>query len=121
MKKTIVLLLAGLLVAAHVGVSVASLDGNERKGRYLFQQNCRPCHMENPEREPAGDVLEPAAKRQAEWGEVFENKEALPCYEHWDLSEQDVIDIHTYLHGGAADSPTPETCSLGSRDFAVKE
>ncbi|MGM0425371.1 MAG: cytochrome c [Thermodesulfobacteriota bacterium] len=109
MNKKLVLFL-GLFVflVAHVGVSLAELDGNHRKGRYLFRQNCfTQCHSD---REDA-DYLGPDAKTQAEWEEVFANPQDLPCHEEWsDLSEQDLLDIHTYMHKGAKDSPTPTSC-----------
>ncbi|WP_028574661.1 cytochrome c [Desulfonatronovibrio hydrogenovorans] len=111
MKKMVIMSMAAIIFATQVGIALAMLDGNPRKGRFLFRQECRPCHMENPIGAVPAHYLGPDAKRQAEWLEVFENKENLPCYEHWkDMPEADLTDILTYLHGGAADSPTPERC-----------
>ncbi len=110
MRKLIILAMAAAIFATQVGIGLAMLDGNPRQGRFLFRQECRPCHMENPQQEPAGEYLGPDAKRQAEWNEVFEDVQALPCYEHWEIDEDMLIHVHTYLHQGAADSPTPETC-----------
>lgn len=116
MKKVAVFMIGTLLVVFYFGSSLAMLDGNEQKGRHLFVQECRPCHMVNPIGPEPAHYLGPDAKKQAEWVEVFENRRELPCWQYWqDLSEQDLQDILTYLHCGAADSPTPEKC--GKRSF----
>lgn len=117
MKKIIIASIAAMIMAGQIGLALASLDGNPRKGKYLFRQNCRPCHVENSTKaEEAGyasnpGYLGPDSKRQAEWLETFENKEDVPCYNDWkDLSESDLNDILTYMHDGAKDSPTPQKC-----------
>ncbi|MFW5731096.1 MAG: c-type cytochrome [Desulfonatronovibrionaceae bacterium] len=117
MKKIIIASIAAMLMAGQIGLALASLDGNPRKGKYLFRKTCRPCHMENSEKAvEAGyaanpGYLGPDSKRQAQWLETFEGKEELPCFSHWqDLSESDMNDILIYLHDGAKDSPTPQKC-----------
>lgn len=111
MKKMIIMSVAAIIFATQIGIALAALDGNPRKGRFLFRQNCRPCHMENPIGPEPAHYLGPDAKRQAEWIEVFESKAELPCYDHWkDLPEADLNDILIYLHDGAKDSPTPQKC-----------
>ncbi len=111
MKKMIIMSMAAVIFASQIGMALAMFDGNPRKGRFLFRQECRPCHMINPIGPEPAHYLGPDAKRQAEWAEVFEGRQELPCFEHWkDVSAGDLNDIFTYLHGGAADSPTPEKC-----------
>lgn len=114
MKKMIIMSVTAIIIATQIGIALAMLDGNPRKGRFLYRQECRPCHMDNPiheMKEYHAEYMGPDSKRQAEWLEVLENKEQLPCFEHWkDVSQADLNDIFTYLHGGAADSPTPERC-----------
>ncbi|RQD78627.1 cytochrome c [Desulfonatronospira sp. MSAO_Bac3] len=111
MRKLIILAMAGAIFATQVGIGLAMFDGNPRQGRFLFREQCRPCHMEDATKEgAAGEYLGPDAKRQAEWEEVFGDIEALPCYDEWDLSEDELNHIGTYLHQGAADSPSPERC-----------
>lgn len=107
-KKLVLLLSLFVFLVAHVGISLAQLDGNHRKGRYLFRQNCfTQCHSDRE----AAHYLGPDAKTQAEWQEVFTNVQDIPCYAEWsELSEQDLVDIHTYMHQGAKDSPTPTSC-----------
>jgi mono/diheme cytochrome c family protein len=110
-KQTIIGIAAVLILASYVGISVASEAGNARKGRFLFRQNCRPCHMENPVGAKPSHYLGPDAKTQAEWRTVFENYATLPCQDEWaKLSDQDRLDIFQYVHDGAKDSPTPAKC-----------
>ncbi|WP_045211455.1 c-type cytochrome [Desulfonatronovibrio magnus] len=114
MRKMVALSIVAIMFATQIGIALAAMDGNPRKGRFLFRQECRPCHMENPiheQQEYHAHYLGPDAKRQAEWMEVLENIDELPCFEHWkEISDSDINDIFTYLYNGAADSPTPERC-----------
>ncbi len=110
-KQTIIGIAAALILASYVGISVASEAGNARKGRFLFRQNCRPCHMENPVGAKPSHYLGPDSKTQADWKDVFETYTELPCQDEWaKLSDQDRLDIFQYLHDGAKDSPTPAKC-----------
>lgn len=111
MKKMIIMSMAAVIFASQIGLALAMFDGNSRKGRFLFRQECRPCHMENPIGPVPAHYLGPDAKRQAEWAQVFEGRTELPCYEHWQgVTAEDLNDIFTYLYDGAADSPTPQKC-----------
>ncbi|GAB6060620.1 c-type cytochrome [Desulfonatronum parangueonense] len=110
-RQTLMGIATAVILASYVGISVASEFGNARKGRFLYRQNCRPCHMENPVGEIPAQYLGPDSKTQAEWKQVFENYTELPCAGHWgDLSDQDRMDILQYVHDGAQDSPTPAKC-----------
>lgn len=111
-KQTLMGIAVAFVLASYVGISVASEFGNARKGRFLYRQECRSCHMENPVGAVPGGILGPDAKTQAEWKNVFEAWQDLPCVEHWGakLSDQDRLDILQFLHDGAKDSPTPAKC-----------
>lgn len=118
MKKMISTMVAVIILFTQLGIALATLEGNPQKGRFLFLQNCRPCHMENPVGPEPAHYLGPDAKRQAEWLEVFENMQELPCYDYWkDLSETDHYDLLTYLYCGASDSLTPEKCGKKSYPY----
>jgi mono/diheme cytochrome c family protein len=111
-KQTLVGIGVAVILASYIGISVAAEAGNARKGRFLFRQECRPCHMENPVGAVPAEYLGPDSKTQAEWKEVFEAWQDLPCVEHWGekLEDQDRLDIYQYLYDGAQDSPTPAKC-----------
>ena len=111
-KQTLMGIGVVVILASYIGISVAAEMGNARKGRFLFRQECRPCHMENPVGAVPSHYLGPDAKTQAEWKAVFDAYSEMPCVEHWGekLSGQDRLDIFQYLYNGALDSPTPERC-----------
>ncbi len=116
MKIIVVATIAVIMVAIHLSSVMAMLDGYPQKGRHLFMQECRPCHMDNPIGPEPAHYLGPDAKKQAEWIEVFENRQNLPCIDYWkNLSEEDMHDLLTYLYCGASDSLTPERC--GKKSF----
>jgi hypothetical protein len=63
--------------------------------------------------ETAKPALNPDAKTQAEWTELFEQKNfaEFGCEEEFQaLPQEDLVDIYTYLHAHASDSPTPLKC-----------
>lgn len=98
-------LLAGLAWAADLSQVRINFEGNERKGQYLYQKNCREsCHDGSGAME-----LSPMERTYAEWEGFAKNLDKLPCAEHFrdKVSEEDLIDIFSYLHGGAKDSPNP--------------
>lgn len=111
-KQTLMGIAVVVMIVSYIGIAVAMDAGNARKGRFLFRQECRPCHMENPVGAVPAEYLGPDSKTQADWKDVFEAWDNMPCVEHWGekLSEQDRKDIHQYMHNGAMDSPTPEKC-----------
>jgi len=58
-------------------------------------------------------VQDPSSKTQAEWTRVFTEKDFADflCKEDWDnLTDEQLLDIYTYLWSFAADSPTPAQC-----------
>ncbi|MBW1649972.1 MAG: cytochrome c [Deltaproteobacteria bacterium] len=112
MKKTVILLLSIVIGLCVIGVSFAvESDGNERKGKYVYRQECRQCHKADSE--AGAPNLSPDSKTMAQWESAFEkeNYSELECAKEWDKrSEEELNDIFTYLHKYAADSPTPAKC-----------
>lgn len=97
--------LVGACIAVELEGFTPGLDGNDRKGQYLYRKNCREsCHAGENAKE-----MSPMDKTMEEWKGLSEKLSALPCTKDWnpDMTEQDLNDIFTYLHGGAKDSPTP--------------
>jgi hypothetical protein len=57
--------------------------------------------------------LSPISKTQAEWEKIFSNEayKELACKVDWDKqSDQDMLDIYTYMYKHAFDSPSPLKC-----------
>ena len=108
MLKRITCVLAALfLTLAVAGMAMAEGKGNARKGKYLFRKNCRSCHCEDG----SAKELSPISKTQAQWEEVFQSIDTLPCSSEWQkLSEKDRSDMHAQLWGHAYDSPSPAKC-----------
>jgi len=105
MKRSTSLFAALVLILATVALAFAA-DGNARKGKYLYRQNCRTCHG------ASSSDLSPSSKTQAEWKKVFAKPEALKCAKEWKgLSAADKADIFAYLHDYAKDSPSPAKCN----------
>ena len=111
-KKIIISLLTAVFLFTSVGMVLAGDKGNKRKGKYTYRKIYQACN-ERGEIESAKPAINPDSKTQAQWTRVFEKKdfEDFGCKEEWDkLSDQDLLDVFTYLHSGAADSPTPAKC-----------
>jgi hypothetical protein len=111
-RKLFTIFLTVLLSISFVGVSLAMEKGNKRKGKYTYRKIYKAC---NARGEVSGTkpTVNPDAHTQGEWTTIFEAKnfEEFGCKQEWDaLSEKDIIDIYTYLHSGASDSPTPAKC-----------
>ncbi len=106
-KKLGITAIIAAFMFVTIGVSMAEEKGNARKGKYLFRKTCRSCHMEGS----SAVELSPVSKTQADWQTVFDNAEELKCKDEWaKLSEKDTLDIYSYLHGHAFDSPSPAKC-----------
>jgi len=105
-----ILLAATIFVVAVCFVAAAmAAEGNVRKGRMLFSQNCRSCHSGSG----AGGELGPVSRSQAEWEAAFEKEKytCYPCADKWEkLSPQDIIDILSYFKDGALDGVLPIGC-----------
>lgn len=82
-----------------------AIEGNTRKGKFLYRKNCRTCHGSS-----ASD-LSPLSKTQAEWKALATAHATIPCAENWQkMTEEDRNDIFSYLYSFAKDSPTPAKC-----------
>ncbi len=109
MKKAILALLTLACIFTFAGVSAAGEKGNGRKGKYLFRKNCRTCHMDGG----SAVGLSPVSKTQAQWIDAFkpENAAKLACADEFGKrKEKDLLDIFTYMHDHAFDSPSPAKC-----------
>lgn len=98
-------LVAGLAWAVDLAQVKVNYEGNERKGQYLYQKNCREaCHDGS-----GANELSPMDKTYAEWKAAVASLSTLPCADKFraKVSEADVNDIFSYLHNGAKDSPNP--------------
>ncbi len=106
-KRVCTVLLALIVVAGSLGLSLAAEGGNARKGKYLFRKNCRSCHIEGG---PAKE-LSPIDFTQAQWKKFFADPSGLKCKDEWaKQSPADLGDIFTYMHDHAKDSPSPAKC-----------
>jgi len=54
MKKTVVLLLAGMSLSLLITAGWAKEDGKKDSGETLFMENCSPCHPDG------GNIINPA-------------------------------------------------------------
>ncbi len=111
-KRIIITFLAIFFIFSFVSVGMAGDKGNKRKGKHLYRKVYKSCYDRGAvsSKKP---LINPDSKTQAQWNTVFENKdfEQFGCKEEWDqLSEKDLLDIFTYLHSGAYDSPSPAKC-----------
>jgi len=106
------LLLMIIIGICFMGVSFAvEGGGNDKKGKYVYRQNCRQCHKTDSE--VGAPNLSPDSKTRAQWERGFqkENYSELECAEEWGKrTDEEINDIFTYLHKYAADSPTPAKC-----------
>jgi hypothetical protein len=112
LKKVFVVAVSLLVAVSFVAPALAMDQGNKRKGKYTYRKVYKACHDRGAVAS-AKPVLNPDAKTQAEWTEIFDNKKftEFGCEEEFKaLSQDDLADIYTYLYEHAADSPTPLKC-----------
>lgn len=112
MKKALIIVLALAVSMVFIGASFASETGNKRKGKYAYRKVYKAC-FERGEVEVQKPKLNPDAHTQAEWTAIFEGKsfDEFGCKEEWGgLNDTQLLDIYTYLHDHASDSPTPAKC-----------
>jgi len=101
-----------LTAMSFVAPATAMETGNKRKGKYTYRKVFKACHARGAVA-TAKPVLNPDAKTQAEWTEMFESRDftEFGCEQEFEaLAQDDLVDIYTYLHAHAADSPTPLKC-----------
>ena len=112
MKRTLMLFLAIIISVSFVATGSAIEQGNKRKGKYIYRKVYKACN-ERGEVESPKPPLNPDAKTQAQWTQLFEQGQydEFGCEQEWgQLSEEDLSNIYTYLHAHASDSPTPLKC-----------
>ena len=111
-KKLIIAAMAITFVFGSIGMTLAGDKGNKRKGKYTYRKVYKACN-ERGTIDYTKPHLSPDSKSQAEWTSVFKEKDfnQFKCKEEWEnLSEKDLLDIYSYLHAHASDSPTPAKC-----------
>ena len=111
-KKVILTLMTFVFIFTTAGVCIAADKGNKRKGKYTYRKVYKACHQRG-ELDSVTPPLSPNNKTQAEWQSIFDNKgfEVFGCKDEWDkLSEKDLLDIYSYMHAHASDSPNPVSC-----------
>lgn len=111
-RKTFVLLLTVLLTAAWAGSALSMELGNKRKGKYTYRKVYQAC-FERGEVETKTPFLSPADKTMAEWEAIYTGKDysMFKCADEWQaLSDEDRLDIFSYLYSFGSDSPTPAKC-----------
>lgn len=112
MKRMLMLVLAAMISVSFVGTALAIEKGNKRKGKYIYRKVYKACN-ERGEVDSAKPPLNPDAKTQDQWTQVFEagKFDEFGCKPEWEnLSDEDKSNIYTYLHAHASDSPTPLKC-----------
>ena len=111
-KKIVLTLLVVCFIFTSTIISFATEKGNERKGKYTYRKVYKVCYARGAV-DSKKPVLSPDSKTQGQWKRVFAKKkfEIFGCKEEWDkLSEKELLNIYTYLHAHAVDSPTPAKC-----------
>ena len=104
MRRFALLMVLALMVVFTAGAAEA-VEGNARKGKFLFRKNCRTCHG------VTASNLSPNSLTQAEWKKFYENQASIPCAKDWPaISDEEKKDIFSYAYGFAKDSPTPAKC-----------
>lgn len=111
-KKTFALLLTVLLISAWAGPALSMELGNKRKGKYTYRKVYQSC-FERGAVESKTPFLSPADKTMAEWESIYASKDyaIFKCADEWQaLSDEDKLDIFSYLYAFGSDSPTPAKC-----------
>ena len=112
MKTAISILMAAAFLFAAQSTAFAAEKGNKRRGKHLYRKVYKTCY-ERGAIDSKKPLMNPDAKTQDQWTRVFEKEKfkAFGCPEEWSsLSEKDLLDIYSYLHAYAADSPSPAKC-----------
>lgn len=108
--KWVALVVVGLLVTAF---AVAAPRVNPRKGKVFYKKYCRVCHdgsTDAAEMSPMTKTMEQWSRAFKAGGKVEGHLNAARDKTGYDLTEQDLLDIQSYLVQHAADSDQPATC-----------
>lgn len=112
LKRILTMLFILFLAVSWSGIAAASETGNKRKGKYTYRKVYKACNARGEVDVPK-PTLNPDAKTQAQWTNVFDGKDfsEFGCQEEWSqLSDKELLDIYSYLYAHASDSPTPAKC-----------
>ncbi|MCK5835672.1 MAG: cytochrome c [Desulfobacula sp.] len=108
-KKLVFVMLSVTIVLGFSAMAFSAEKGNHRKGKYTFRKSCRTCHNDSG----TAVAISPDSKTQAQWKRLFKpaKYEKLACKDEWvKISDQERLDVFTYLHKYAFDSPSPAKC-----------
>ncbi len=112
-KKLLSILLTVIFIFSGITIAFAEgPDGNKRKGKYTYRNVYKAC-AERGAVESKTPFISPADKTMSQWKRIFDKKkfDVFKCSEEFNsLSEEDLLDVYTYLYKSAADSPTPAKC-----------
>ena len=112
-KKSLITLILVVFTLVSVAAALAQgPSGNKRKGKYTYRKVYKAC-MQTGEVQSETPPISPADKTMAQWKDIFENKkfDDFGCKAQWAaMSDDDLMDIYSYVYNYAADSPTPATC-----------
>jgi hypothetical protein len=111
-RKMIAIMICVVISGVFISSAFAELAGNERKGKYLYRKIYETCHVRGEVNSDTPPVS-PNAKTQDQWERLYNQKDftEMGCKEEWSkLSEEDLLNIFTYLQAHAADSPSPAKC-----------
>ena len=71
MKRMLMLFMTAVISVSFVGAAFAIEQGNKRKGKYIYRKVYNACN-ERGEVDTPKPPLNPDAKTQAQWTQVFE-------------------------------------------------
>ena len=111
-KKIMILALGLIITASFTSTCLAGSKANKRKGKFAYRMTYQACY-DRGEVKSVKPPISPDDKTQAQWKRVFDKKrfDQFGCKEDWDtLTEKDLLNVYTYLHAHAADSPSPAKC-----------
>jgi cytochrome c553 len=97
-----------VMAALFCTILTAASRGSETKGRKFYRETCRTCHTKGAK----GGELTPLSKTQAQWRTYFQKATHANKTEPLNkiMTDDQLLDIQTFLINHAADSPQPETC-----------
>jgi cytochrome c553 len=104
MKRLLLLLMVVTLVTALASPVLAA---SSRKGKKIFQKECKTCHVQDAE----GGKLSPLQKTQAQWRVYFKEDQHKVKPGVWEkLDKKDREHLLKFFLDFALDSDQPETC-----------
>ncbi len=112
LKRIFLFTLALFIATSFCGTAWAADKGNKRKGKYTYRKVYKAC-FQRGEVDAAKPNVNPDAHSQEEWTQIFNKKDfaEFGCAPEWEkLEARQLLDIYTYLHAHASDSPTPAKC-----------